>query len=265
MDDAARGQLEHSAAGVYERFFVPALFRVPAQYVAHTVQPRDGGQILDVACGTGVLTRELAKAAGTPAVCTGVDCNESMLAVARTVAPEICWQHATAEALPFDDRAFANSYCNFGLMFFADRIEALREMRRVTDANGTICVAVWDSLARTPGYAAMCRLLERLFGSQVSAALEAPFVLGETGELRALFADAGIIEADIQSIDVTVRFPSLDEWVRTDVRGWTLSSMIDDAQFERLRLAANAELTEFVQSDGSVAFSSPMHVVTSRF
>ena len=180
------------------------------------------------------------------------------------LAPEIRWQHAAAEALQFDDGAFASSYCNFGLMFFEDRIAALREMRRVTGANGIICVAVWGSLARTPGYAAMCTLLERLFGSQVSAALEAPFVLGETRKLRALFADAGINEVDIQNVEVVARFPSLDEWARTDVRGWTLSSMIDDDQFERLRLAVNEELTAFVKSDGSVAFSSPMHVVTTR-
>ena len=68
-----------------------------------------------------------------------------MLAVARRLAPGIDWQLGVAEALPFVDRSFDRVFCQFGLMFFDDRVAALREMRRVMKPGGRMHVAVWDS------------------------------------------------------------------------------------------------------------------------
>jgi SAM-dependent methyltransferase len=262
MDRAQQGQVSRSAADVYEEFFVPALFREPARYLVRAADIRHGQSVLDVACGTGVVAREAVAATGDAGKVTGLDRNDGMLAVARRLAPGINWQLGLAETLPFADRSFDRVFSQFGLMFFDDRAAALREMRRVMKPGGRMHVAVWDSLDRSPGYAAMVKLLNRLFGAPAADALRAPFVLGEPDTLRATFANAGMTAAHLETFDVTARFPSLEAWMRTDVKGWTLADMIGENQYQTLLDAARIELAAFERNDGSVEFSSPAHVVT---
>jgi ubiquinone/menaquinone biosynthesis C-methylase UbiE len=135
MDRALQGQVSRSAADVYEEFFVPALFREPAQHVARAADIRRGQSVLDAACGTGVLAREAVGA-------TGNDRNDGMLAAAKRLAPGINWQRGLAEALPFADRSFDRVFSQFALMFFDDRAAALREMRRVMKPGGRMHAAV---------------------------------------------------------------------------------------------------------------------------
>jgi hypothetical protein len=105
-------------------------------------------------------------------------------------------------------------------------------------------VAVWGALESTPGYEAMVNLLKRLFGTQVADALRAPFALGNPDLLRGMLADAGARKATIETADITAHFPSLEGWVQTDVKGWTLGDMIDDDQYQTLLKAAREELSQ---------------------
>jgi SAM-dependent methyltransferase len=185
-----------------------------------------------------------------------------MLSVARRLAPAISWQLGLAEALPFAAGVFDRVVSQFGLMFFDDPTKALREMRHVVKTDGRMVVAVWGALESTPGYEAMVNLLERLFGTQVADALRAPFALGDPDLLRGMLADAGARKATIETVDITAHFPSLEGWVQTDVKGWTLGDMIDDDQYQTLLKAAREELCDFELSDGTVAFNSPAHIAT---
>lgn len=258
------GQVNRSAADIYNDFFVPALFQEWASPVADAASIGPGQRALDVACGTGVLTREVARRFGPDGGAIGLDRNDGMLAVAARSAPAIEWRMGLAEALPFDDDSFDAVVSQFGLMFFEDRHKAIGEIWRVLKPGGHLAVAVWDSLERTPGYAAMTALLQRLFGNDVANALRAPFVLGDPAALVDLFANAGIPDAGITTRTGTARFSSLADWVRIDVKGWTLADLIDDRQFESLQTAAADELAQFVQGDGSVAFASPAHIISAR-
>jgi ubiquinone/menaquinone biosynthesis C-methylase UbiE len=102
MDKSERGQVTRIAAEVYEEFFVPALFQEWASRVADVAQISSGQRILDVACGTGILTREVAERVGASGSVVGLDLNEGMLVVAKRKAPEIEWRQGRAEVLPFD-------------------------------------------------------------------------------------------------------------------------------------------------------------------
>ena len=131
---------------------MPALFREPAQHVVQAADIRRGQSVLDVACGTGVLAREAAPVTGDAGKVTGLDRNDGMLAVARRLAPGIDWQLGVAEALPFVDRSFDRVFCQFGLMFFDDRVAALREMRQPS-SRADACT----SPSGTPGsHARLC-------------------------------------------------------------------------------------------------------------
>jgi SAM-dependent methyltransferase len=263
MSDGERGQVTGSAAEVYEEFFVPALFQEWTDRVADAAGVRPGHRVLDVACGTGALTRVVAARVGPGGAAIGLDINDGMLAVARRRAPHVDWRAGRAEALPFEKESFDAVVSQFGLMFFEDRRAALAEMTRVLRPGGRLAVAVWDALERTPGYAAVTRLLQRLFGDRAADALRAPFGLGDPSPLRSLFASAGIPNPTVTTSKGTARFPSIKAWMYTDVRGWTLAEMIDDAQFARLVDEAEKALEPFLAVDGTVAFEMPAHIVTA--
>lgn len=261
--DSDRGQITRSAAEVYEEFFVPALFQEWAPRVVRAAGIEPGHKVLDVACGTGVLAREAASRVGPGGQVTGLDRNEGMLAVARRKRPDVAWRQGVAEALPYDAGRFDAVVSQFGLMFFDDRPTALREMLRVLRPGGRLAVAVWARLETSPGYAAMTALLQRLFGEQVAGALRAPFVLGDPAGLLSLFAAAGIPDARVRTETGSARFPSIEAWVHTDVKGWTLADLIDEQQYQLLLRTAQSELTGFTNPEGRVAFASPAHIVTA--
>ncbi len=263
MSAEERGQVTHDAAEVYEAFFVPALFAEWAPRVAEAARVRAGQRVLDVACGTGVLTREVAVRVGPAGSAVGLDVNAGMLAVARRQAPEVEWRAARAEALPFEDESFDAVVSQFGLMFFQDRQAALGEMLRVLRPGGYLAVAVWASVEQSPGYAALLRLLQRLFGDDVAVALRAPFVLGDRETLLAVFSEAGISSADASTQRGVARFPSIEAWMHTDIRGWTLADRLDDAQFDLLLREARIALKPFTATDGTIAFAAPAHIVTA--
>ena len=128
-----------------------------------------GQRVLDVACGTGALTRRGGRARLRRAArCSGSMPTREMLAVARRKHADIEWHDGRAESLPFADASFDAVVSQFGLMFFDDRVAALREMQRVLRPGGRLAVAVCDALEHSPGYAALAALLERLFGKRVA-------------------------------------------------------------------------------------------------
>lgn len=247
-----------SPAEVYDEQFVPALFRHWGPVLCEAADIRAGQRALDVACGTGALTVAVAQRVGPVGQACGLDVNPQMLAVARRKHPGIDWRDGRAEALPFADASFDAVVSQFGMMFFDDRAASLREMHRVLRPGGRMAVAVCDDLAHSPGYAAFAALLDRLFGSRIAQAFQAPFALGDPVALRALCAQADLAEARIEQRRGQVRFASIDRLVSTErACAWTLGGLLDDAQFERLRREAQAVLRHFVGPDGHVVFDMP--------
>ncbi|HEX9756314.1 MAG TPA: methyltransferase domain-containing protein [Nitrospiria bacterium] len=110
---------------------------------------KPGQRVLDVACGTGVLAREASLRVGSSGAVFGLDLNPGMLHIAERHAPSIKWRQGRAESLPFPDQSFDTVVSQFGLMFFTDRPQALREMFRVLTPGGHLGIAVWDSLDHT--------------------------------------------------------------------------------------------------------------------
>lgn len=259
-------QAQIDAAGAYEALFVPALFGPWAPKVADAAGIRPGQRVLDVACGTGVLGREVASRVGSAGGVTGIDPNPGMDAVAKRIAPAVEWREGVAESLPFPDRTFDAVVSQFGLMFFTNRRQALREMLRVLKPGGRLVVAVWDALDRMPAYASEVALLEQIAGRQAADALRAPFVLGDREDLAGLFADAGAATATIVTHHGTARFPSIRSMVEADLRGWlpVMGIDLDEDQIGRILQDAERSLGAYAMADGRAVFDISAHFVTEK-
>lgn len=259
----ASGQVVAPAAEVYDAFFVPALFAQWADRMLDLAGVVAGDDVLDVGCGTGVLTRAAARRLQGTGSCTGLDLNPEMLAVARRAPEPVTWCPGRAEALPFESGSFDRVTSQFALMFFDDRASALSEMGRVLRPTGTVTVSTWARIEESPGYEAMAHLLERLHGREVADALLAPFSIGTADTLEALLA-AAFDDVSVVPADGRARFDSIDAWVHTDIRGWTLADRISDEQHADLLSAAHRHLAPFAASDGRVEFAAPALIGTGR-
>ncbi|GAB4482085.1 MAG: methyltransferase domain-containing protein [Burkholderiaceae bacterium] len=243
---------------------MPALFAQWGPVVCAAAGVGAGQRVLDVACGTGVLAGAARDCVGPRGAVAGLDPNVEMLAVARRRRHGVEWHEGRAEALPFPDASFDRVVSQFGLMFFDDAPAALREMRRVLRPGGRVAVAVWDALARSPGYAALAALVQRLFGDAVAASFRAPWALGDANRLLDLCEAAGIDGAQVSRHARDVRFASIDALVAAEHAClWTLGGLLDDAQFERLRGEARAALCGHCDADGVTRFALPALIVVA--
>jgi len=137
----------------YESYMVPTLFAPWASQLVQSADPQPGERVLDLACGTGIVARQVARLLSGKGAVIGFDLNPHMLAVARAAAEKerltIEWRQGRAEQLPFADGSFDLVLCQFGLMFFSDRQTALAEIHRVLGNRGRLFLNVWQSLIAT--------------------------------------------------------------------------------------------------------------------
>jgi ubiquinone/menaquinone biosynthesis C-methylase UbiE len=150
----------------YDRYLVPLIFQGYADDMARRIAARSPKAVLETAAGSGVVTRALAAVLPLDAAYTATDLNPPMLDRAqRRQAGDarINWRQADAQALPFDDRSFDVVCCQFGAMFFPDRIKAYREAKRVLKPQGLFIFSVWD------------RIEENIFAHEVTEALAVLF------------------------------------------------------------------------------------------
>lgn len=135
-------------AEFYESTLVPLIFQPYARDLAERVRGLEPSSVLEIACGTGVVTRALAEALPEGCDIVATDLNQAMVAHAQNVGTtrRVTWRQADVMALPFQDAAFDVAVCQFSVMFFSDRVAAYREVRRVLRPGGSFLFNVWSNI-----------------------------------------------------------------------------------------------------------------------
>ena len=273
MVQQGQWQVAGSAPEVYERELVPAVFGAWAPILVELGSPCPGERVLDVACGTGIVARIAAERVGGAGAVVGVDLNPGMLTVARSVGltasrsgPQLQWQEANADKLPFPTGSFDIVYCQLGLQFFANRAAALSEMRRVLGDKGRLALMVWCAIDESPGFAVLAEALERHIGQAAAAIMRAPFGLPDADELSALVRAAGFEDVAIQLRVGTVRFASIAKFVLSYVAGSPLAGPVSQAD-EVARGALIADVTKALgqyTSNTELAFPIAAHLLSAK-
>lgn len=252
------------AAQAFDDLLVAAIFRKWAKVAGETLRPGREARVLDIACGTGVLARELADRLGDPSRVTGIDSNPAMLELAGQIAPRIDWQLADATALPFEAETFDHVFCQFGLMLFDDPQAALAEMWRVLRPGGRITVLVFESIDRNPIYGEIANVYEEWIGPVLSEGLRAAFSLGCRQDLGNLLERSQLGSARIESRSISATFSSVEELVNSDVKGWFPFSgiILKQEVIDAITADMTRRLASHRDADGRVAFPVHAHLVT---
>jgi SAM-dependent methyltransferase len=257
-------QLSLQAAEGYESKFVPAIFGEWAAYLVEAAGVVPGQAVLDVACGTGIVSRAAADRLGGRGRVVGVDLNEGMLTVARRLRGDVAWRQGDAAALPFSDAEFDVVLCQAALMFLPDRVTALREMRRVVKQAGTVAVQVWGSLGAQRGYAPFYEVVARHAGPQAVDALGGYWVLGDLAATTRLVGSAGLDVTATRTRVGSAKFDSVDDFVAVEIKGTPVGAAIDDAAYERILADTRVALASFRRASGTLVLPIEGHLITAR-
>jgi SAM-dependent methyltransferase len=257
-------QLSLDAAEAYESKFVPALFGEWAPHLVDAAGITPGQSVLDVACGTGVVAREVADRLDETGAVVGVDVNEAMLTIARRLRPGIEWRLGDASALPLADASFDAVLCQAALMFFPDRAQALREMARVAVVDGILAVQVWAALDAQPGYGPFVDVAARHAGPEAVDLLSSCWALGDRDLVGSLLEAAGLTDVSTSSRTGTARFDSIDELVKIEVEGTPLVDRISADVYGRILDDCRDTLAPFRTRDGRAEVPICGHLITAR-
>ncbi len=256
-------QEQRSAGEIYEQHMVPAIFAVWVPTLVELLSLQSGQSVLDVACGTGSVTRHILGQVGSEGHVVGLDVNVNMLEMAKRIAPEIEWREGNASELPFSEGEFDAVVCQQGLQFFPDKPQALREMHRVLDPKGRLALALWCTIETSPGHHALAQGLKRHVSQEAATLMYNVFGLGEAKTLRDLLEAAGFREVQIRRAERMARFPSQDDFTTYVVMGSVLGRTgvkVSDEALKALIEDVNETLRPYVQPDGLI-FPMQAHLV----
>lgn len=256
-----------SIPAIYDRYMVPLVFEPFAQMVAKRAAQYGPLRILETAAGTGVVTAALHTAIPDAEI-VATDLNAPMLeqAAQRISSPKVHFQAADALALPFPDARFDLVVCQFGIMFFPDKVRGNAEALRVLREGGRYMLVIWNSIEKNLATMIAGRAVAELFPFDAVKFYErVPFRYHDVGQIEHDLLAAGFTDVEFETIELRSRAPSAREAAIALVQGTPMRAdieQIDPGQLGRATDAAEAALRQFEGSDG---FDAPMsaHLVTA--
>ena len=254
-----------SIPAIYDRFMVPLVFAPYAEEVAKRARGFMPGHILETAAGTGVVTDALHRALPDAEI-VATDLNPPMLeeAARRVNAPQIRFQPADALALPFADASFDLVVCQFGVMFYPDKVRGNAEARRVLRDGGHYLLVIWDHVERNLATMIAGKAVAELIPGEASRFYErVPFRYHDPAMIERDLKLAGFERIAIETVGLRSRAASARDAAIALVQGTPMRADIEQIDPTLLGSATDAAARALAQFEGPDGFSAPMsaHVV----
>lgn len=228
MVDTARN-FGGSIAEHYDTILGPAQFDAIAADLVRRVPVRPKGEVLELACGTGLVTQRLRERIDPFFRVVATDLSDDMLAYARNkVKGRIDWRKADASALPFKDETFGLVVCGLGVMFVPDRKKLCAEARRVLLEGGALLFNVWDRLERNPHGLTTSKVFDELFpGDADMRFAQLPFSWADEAVIRSHLDEARFSDVRIEPLKIEIKAPSARVYANGQIRGTPRGALIE--------------------------------------
>jgi ubiquinone/menaquinone biosynthesis C-methylase UbiE len=230
MEDE-HAQFSGSVPAVYDRYLGPLLFQPYAEDLAVRLEIKDNGSVLELACGTGILTRVLRSRLPSTVKLTATDLNEPMFrnAVEKFAKEEtVEWLQADACSLPFGDQIFDAVVCQFGIMFVPDKALAAREAYRVLKPGGLFLFNVWDSLEQNELTRIAHETIAGYFENDPPAFYQLPFGYHDHGKIKRTLEGAGFREIRIDVVEKISAADRVEDVAKGLVQGTPIAIAITE-------------------------------------
>lgn len=191
----------------YDEYLAPVSFGPFATELVQRIPANVEGPVLEIACGTGAVTRLLRERLPRAVELVATDLSPAMLEYARARLGNLTgirWESADALALPFADGSFGAVVCGFGLMFPPDRQQALSEARRVLAGAGRLFFSVWDGIEDNTHALANARVIESLFPGDPELRFRTPYDMNDPHALRRMLAQAGFGQPSVERVRLPI-------------------------------------------------------------
>jgi len=242
------------------------MFEPYARDLAQRV-PSAARRILEVAAGTGRVTRHLLRGLAADGQLIATDLTEAMVVEGKQLSPNdprLTWQIADAQALPFPDGSVDVVVCQFGLMFVPDKALAMREMRRVLAPGGILLLSTWDELAKNHASAMFHEMIFATLPEEPPLFINTPFSLHDPHELERLATEAGLRGIRVDTVAQVGEAESAQHLVRGYIFGSLLSTHLADRGVDRELLEAKvAERLASRLGDRPLQTPLSAHVLTA--
>jgi SAM-dependent methyltransferase len=259
MTDEADRHWSGSMPDAYDRWLGPAVFEPFAIDLAARVAARRPAEVLELAAGTGRLTRHLHRQLPGARI-TATDLNDAMVDAGRRSVPEAEWRQADALDLPFEDASFDAIVCAFGVMFFPDKVRAFAEMARVVRPEGSVLFEVWAPIETHAFGFALTEALARVLPEGPPPFLTSiPHGYHGASVIAADLADGGLVSRSIDTVDLVGHAPSAADIARGFCTGTPIRVAVEG---RGLQDAIEHEITS-IMGDGPVSGDMRALVVTA--
>lgn len=245
---------------IYDRSLGQLLFAPYAEDVARRAKELGARRILEIAAGTGIVTEALTRALPAAAI-EATDLNEAMVAFAssRRASAAIRWSIADAQSLPYDAKTFDLVVCQFGVMFFPDRVKAFREARRVLTEGGTYIASVWDTLENNDIPQIVSDAARSVFPDDPPLFLRrAPFGYGDPSAIERDLSEAGFSSVTHERVEKRSRGPSARMAASGLVEGTPLRFEIEARDAHRMQDVVDAATSALERKYGAGPVDAPM-------
>jgi ubiquinone/menaquinone biosynthesis C-methylase UbiE len=238
----------------YEKYSGPVILEPFAIDMAERVNDGRVKNVLELACGTGRVTRHLIQLIPPEGRLIATDISADMLEVARSIVKDerITWQVADAQAIPFDGGSFDHVVCQFGLMFFPDKAKAIAEVHRVLQTGGTFIFNTWDAIENNPRTMVIKKVMLELFDDAPEEMLNLPHSLHDKEYLRRLVEEAGFINIRLEEV-TKICYQQPGDTLAGFVNGAMVSKFLatkTELQKEELKKRLKEELVNAFGKDG---------------